>query len=195
MPFTLSDKKRKMKCIKLLVLMIVASICFACNNQASTKESDVAAPKEVKVPEGPLAQKLYANYHADAKTVDQIDENRLIEYAVTNNIDVTKSPSGLYYQIKNVSDDPLYNRNSQVTAHYRGTTLDGKEFDSSYGRGEPMTFRPQQMIPAWQEALSMMNAGSSATLLVPSRLAYGSEGFPGYIEPNTPLVFTFECLN
>lgn len=183
-----------MKSINLIALIIIMCVCFACNNKANTTATE-PAKKEVKVPEGPLAQKLYANYHADPKTVDQIDENKLIEYAVTNNIDVTRSPSGLYYQIKNVSDGPLYQPSTQVTAHYRGTTLDGKEFDSSYGRGEPMTFMPQQMIVAWQEALSKMNAGSSATLLVPSRLAYGKKGFPGYIDPDTPLVFTFECLN
>ena len=72
--------------------------------------------------------------------------------------------------------------------------LDGKEFDSSYGRGEPMTFMPVQMITAWQEALAMMNPGSTATLLVPSRLAYGKNGYPGFIAPDTPLVFTFECM-
>ena len=174
---------------------MIASICFACNSNG--KKSETAAPEknEVKIPEGPLAQKLYANYHADPQTVDQIDENKLIEYAVSNNLDVTKSPSGLYYKLSNVSDEPFYTRNSNVTAHYRGTTLDGKEFDSSYSRNEPMDFMPAQMIPAWQEALAMMNPGSSATLLVPSRIAYGKKGFPGYIAPDTPLVFTLECLN
>ena len=183
-----------MKNIRFLAPLLIVLIISACNSSSSKTSKTEPAKEETKIPEGPLAQKLYANYHSDPKTVDQIDENKLIEYAVTNNIDVTRSNSGLYYKITNVSDQPFYTRSSQVTAHYRGTTLDGKEFDSSYSRGEPMTFMPQQMIPAWQEALAMMNAGSSATLLVPSKIAYGSKGFPGYIEPNTPLVFTFECL-
>ena len=180
-----------MKYLIFSLLVLTVSIS-ACNSNTASNEAP--AKNEVKIPEGPLAQKLYANYHSNPTTVDQIDENKLIEYAVTNNLDVTRSRTGLYYQIKNVSSDSLYKMNSQVTAHYRGTTLDGKEFDSSYGRGEPMTFKPMQMIPAWQEALGMMNAGSSATLLVPSRLAYGKKGFPGYIAPDTPLLFTFECL-
>lgn len=181
-----------MKNMKFLLPILIVTFCIACNS--NSKPVEAPAKEETKIPEGPLAQKLYANYHSDPQTVDQIDENKLIEYAVSNNIDVTRSNTGLYYKITNVSDQPFYTRSTQVTAHYKGTTLDGEEFDSSYGRGEPMTFQPQQMIPAWQEALAMMNAGSSATLLVPSRIAYGSKGFPGYIAPNTPLIFTFECL-
>ncbi len=177
----------------LLFWLIITTVYFGCKNPTTTSNI-VPEKKEVKIPEGPLAQKLYANYHSNPNTVDQVDENKLIEYAVSNNIDVTRSASGLYYLLENVSDEAKYTGSTSVTAHYRGTTLDGKEFDSSYGRGEPMTFRPEQMIPAWQEALAMMNPGSSATLLVPSRLAYGERGFPGFIDPNTPLVFTFECL-
>jgi len=183
-----------MKNLKIFVLMIITCIFFACNSNSKNSATSAPEKNEVKVPEGPLAQKLYINYHTNPQNVDQVDENKLIEYAVSNNIDVTKSPSGLYYKISNVSDQPFYTGNSNVTAHYRGTTLDGKEFDSSYGRGEPMTFMPVQMITAWQEALAMMNPGSTATLLVPSRLAYGKKGFPGYIDPDTPLIFTFECM-
>lgn len=183
-----------MKNIKTFALVIITCLFFSCNSNSNKATATTQDNKEVKIPEGPLAQKLYANYHTNPQNVDQVDENKLIEYAVSNNINVTKSASGLYYKLSNVSDQAFYTKNSEVTAHYRGTTLDGKEFDSSYGRGEPMTFRPAQMIPAWQEALAMMNSGSTATLLVPSRLAYGKAGFPGYIEPDTPLIFTFECM-
>ena len=183
-----------MKNLKIIVLITITCLNFACNSDSKNTKASAQDKKEVKIPEGPLAQKLYINYHSNPQNVDQVDENKLIEYAVINNIDVTKSASGLYYKLSNVSDQPFYTKNSEVTAHYRGTTLDGKEFDSSYGRGEPMTFRPIQMIPAWQEALAMMNSGSTATLLVPSRLAYGKAGFPGYIDPDTPLMFTFECM-
>ena len=183
--------------IYLMKKIIISSIVFSFLLFAGCKSgNEPTAPTKsaVKVPEGPLAQKLYANYHTDPQTIDQKEENQLIEYAVNNNIDVTRSPSGLYYHVVKTSDGPNYVRGDEVTTDYRGVFLNGKEFDSSYGRGEPIKFKVGQMNPSWNEGLTYMNQGSSATFLVPSRLAYGAKGFPGYIEPNTPLVFTLECL-
>ena len=180
-----------MKKIIISSLVFVCLILGACKTGSS--ETTTTVKKENKVPQGPLAKKLYTNYHWDPQTIDQKEENQLIDYAVTHNIDVTRSPSGLYYHVLKTTDAPNYKRGDQVVADYRGVFLDGTEFDSSYGRGEPIRFQVGGMNPSWNEGLTYMNQGSSGTLLVPSRLAYGAKGFPGYIEPNTPLVFTLEC--
>jgi len=183
----------------LLILISFSFLLFACKQKPSTSNAEVNTPAEVKIPDGPLAKKLYANYHASPATQAQKDENRLIEYAVANNIEVTKTASGLYHSITKTNDQPNYTRCTaqpcpKIKANYKGITLDGKEFDSSYKRGTPIQFNHGQMIPGWNEALLMMNPGSSATLLIPSHLAYGSRGFPGSIGPNEPLVFTLETL-
>jgi len=184
-----------MKKIVLSISILVCLSFIACKSSDNSTVKDSSSIKKAakKIPEGPLAKKLYANYHWDPVSLDQKEENQLIDYALTNNIDATRSPSGLYYYVKKTSDSPNYKRGDEVVADYRGTFLSGEEFDSSYGRGEPIKFKVGQMNPSWNEGLTYMNKGASGTFLVPSRLGYGAKGFPGYIEPNTPLVFTLEC--
>lgn len=70
-----------------------------------------------------------------------------------------------------------------------GTLIDGKEFDSSIKRGQPVTFGVSQVIPGWTEALQLMEVGSKFRLVIPSELAYGEKGAPPVIEPNSVLVF------
>lgn len=81
-----------------------------------------------------------------------------------------------------------------VKVHYRGTLENGKEFDSSYGRGQPATFPLNRVIPCWTEGVQTMKVGGKAKLLCPSNLAYGPRGIPGTIPPDSPLVFEVELL-
>lgn len=81
-----------------------------------------------------------------------------------------------------------------VKVHYRGTLSDGKEFDSSYKRGQPATFPLQRVIPCWTEGVQNMKAGEKARLVCPPQLAYGSRGVPGTIPPDATLVFEIELL-
>ena len=81
-----------------------------------------------------------------------------------------------------------------VKVHYRGTLVDGKEFDSSYGRGQPASFPLNRVIPCWTEGVQTMKVGGKAKLLCPSNLAYGSRGVPGTIPPDASLVFEIELL-
>ena len=81
-----------------------------------------------------------------------------------------------------------------VKVHYRGTLVDGKEFDSSYKRGQPTSFPLQRVIPCWTEGVQTMKVGEKARLVCPSKLAYGSRGIPGTIPPDAPLVFEVELL-
>ena len=81
-----------------------------------------------------------------------------------------------------------------VKVHYRGTLVSGKEFDSSYGRGQPSTFPLNRVIPCWTEGLQTMKIGGKAKLLCPPNLAYGSRGIPGTIPADSTLIFEVELL-
>lgn len=82
-----------------------------------------------------------------------------------------------------------------VKVHYRGLLTNGKEFDSSYGRGEPTSFPLNRVIPCWTEGMQTMKVGGKSKLLCPANLAYGSRGVPGTIPPDSPLVFEVELLD
>jgi FKBP-type peptidyl-prolyl cis-trans isomerase FkpA len=82
-----------------------------------------------------------------------------------------------------------------VQVHYRGTLSDGKEFDSSFKRGQPATFPLNRVIPCWTEGVQTMKVGGKAKLVCPPNLAYGSRGVPGTIPPDSVLVFEIELLD
>jgi FKBP-type peptidyl-prolyl cis-trans isomerase FklB len=81
-----------------------------------------------------------------------------------------------------------------VVLHYRGRLIDGKEFDSSYERGEPTTFRVNRVIDGWTEALQLMREGAKWEVVVPSPLAYGRSGLKPDVGPNAVLIFETELL-
>ena len=83
----------------------------------------------------------------------------------------------------------------KVTVHYRGTLVDGSEFDSSYSRNQPATFQANQVIAGWQEALQLMKEGSKWQLFIPSELAYGEAGAGSKIRPNSTLIFDIELIS
>ena len=101
--------------------------------------------------------------------------------------------SGLQYKVIKAGDGQKPQKTDSVVCHYRGTLLDGTEFDSSYSRGEPAQFRVDQLIPGWTEALQLMPAGSKWELYIPSYLAYGARQ-AGQISPNSTLIFELELL-
>lgn len=81
-----------------------------------------------------------------------------------------------------------------VKVHYRGVLSNGKEFDSSYSRGQPATFPLNRVIPCWTEGVQMIKPGGKVKLVCPPNLAYGSRGIPGTIPPDSTLVFEVELL-
>ena len=101
--------------------------------------------------------------------------------------------SGLQYKVIKAGDGQKPKKTDAVVCHYRGTLLDGTQFDSSYDRGQPAQFRVDQLIPGWTEALQLMPAGSKWELYIPSYLAYGARQ-AGQISPNSTLVFELELL-
>ena len=108
---------------------------------------------------------------------------------------VQVTESGLQYQVLEEGDGPKPTGSDTVRVHYKGTLLDGTEFDSSYARGETATFSLMQVVPGWQEGIALMPVGSKYKLWIPSELAYGVLGTPnGEIGPNATLVFEVELL-
>ena len=107
---------------------------------------------------------------------------------------VQTTGSGLQYKIITKGTGPMPKSDDTVKTHYRGTLIDGTEFDSSYKRGEPATFGVTQVIKGWTEALLMMPVGSKWQLFIPGELAYGPGGRPG-IPPNATLLFDIELIS
>lgn len=107
---------------------------------------------------------------------------------------VQKTESGLLYKVITEGKGEKPKTNSMIKVHYKGTKIDGSEFDSSYSRNEPAELPLNRMIPAWIEGIPMMSVGSKYVFYVPANLAYGEIGH-GIIKPNEALVFEVELLD
>lgn len=107
---------------------------------------------------------------------------------------VTTTPSGLQYEVITAGNGPTPTSTDTVSVHYRGTLLDGTQFDSSYDRGQPATFGVTQVIAGWTEALQLMPVGSKWKVYLPSDIAYGERGAPPKIGPGAVLIFEVELL-
>ncbi len=106
----------------------------------------------------------------------------------------TATPSGLKYRIRRKSEGKKPAATDAVVAHYRGWLDDGKEFDSSYKRGEPTPFPLNGVIPGWTEGLQLIGEGGMIELEIPSELGYGAGGFPPDIPPGATLHFIVELV-
>lgn len=107
---------------------------------------------------------------------------------------VTTTASGLQYEVIKAAEGAKPQATDQVKVHYHGTLVDGKVFDSSVERGEPVTFPVQGVIKGWVEALQLMPVGSKWKLFIPSELAYGKQGAGADIGPDAALIFEVELL-
>lgn len=108
---------------------------------------------------------------------------------------VVTLPSGLQYKILTAGTGPKPTTSDTVTCNYKGTLISGKEFDSSYKRGQPATFPVSGVIKGWTEALQLMPVGSKWQLFIPADLAYGDRGAPPDIAPGDTLIFEVELLS
>jgi FKBP-type peptidyl-prolyl cis-trans isomerase len=166
--------------------------------------SDAIEGKEARIPEAEQRQ-LLAQVQQRRKAAGQatqgadaeknlaaakafLDENAKLEGVKT-------LPSGLQYKVVTEGAGPKPAATDVVTVNYRGTLIDGTEFDSSYGRGQPASFPLNRVIRAWTEGLQLMGEGSKWILYVPPDLGYGAQGAPGgKIPPQSALVFEVELL-
>jgi len=107
---------------------------------------------------------------------------------------VVSLPSGLQYKVLTEGSGKTPKFEDTVVVHYKGSLIDGTDFDSSYKRGQPATFQVKGVIKGWTEALQLMREGSKWQLFIPSELAYGTRG-SGRIPPNSTLVFEVELIS
>jgi FKBP-type peptidyl-prolyl cis-trans isomerase len=108
---------------------------------------------------------------------------------------VVVTASGLQYKILTKGNGKIPKPTDIVKVHYRGTLIDGKEFDSSHKHGEPAKFPVNRVIKGWVEVLQLMPVGSKWQVFIPSELAYGEDGYGEIIEPNSVLIFEVELLS
>lgn len=127
-----------------------------------------------------------------AVTAQQKGEDFLKENAKKEGVKTL--PSGLQYKVIKEGAGKTPKATDTVVVHYRGTLIEGKEFDSSYKRGEPAEFPVNRVIAGWTEALQHMKEGAKYMLYIPSKLAYGERGAGGDIGPNEALIFEVELL-
>ena len=127
------------------------------------------------------------------QTTEVVADEATPEQTVTPVEGYTMTESGLQYKVLRDAKGPKPGPTSKVKVHYEGKLLDGKIFDSSYERKEPITFGLNQVIPGWTEGVQLMSVGSMYEFIIPANLAYGSQGNQG-IPPNSTLIFKVELL-
>jgi FKBP-type peptidyl-prolyl cis-trans isomerase FklB len=150
------------------------------------KETIVALQKDVQAKQQEQVKVLAEKNKKEGEAF--LAENKKKQGVIT-------MPSGLQYKILTNGKGKSPKATDTVTVNYKGTLIDGTEFDSSYKRGQPATFAVNGVIPGWTEALQLMREGSKWQLFVPSDLAYGERGAGGPIGPNTVLIFEVELLS
>ncbi len=156
----------------------------ALTNVVLGNEKTFTRDSAMKVVEGQFKyqQEVYKD-----KNVKFLAANKKLKGVVT-------LPSGLQYQILTKGNGPIATDSTEVEVHYEGSLIDGTVFDSSYKRNQPATFRPDQVIKGWREALTMMPEGSVWKLFIPAELGYGERGQGASIPGNSTLIFTVENI-
>ena len=154
-------------------------------------------PPRLTIEQMQAAQAAYQTESA-ARQGRQAEANRAAGRAFlasnAQNEGVVETPDGLQYRILRPGEGATPTSEDRVVVHYRGRLLDGTEFDSSYGRGEPTEFMLGAVIRGWQAALQLMPVGSHWEVWIPAELAYGERGAGGSIGPNQALHFEIELL-
>jgi FKBP-type peptidyl-prolyl cis-trans isomerase len=155
------------------------------------KYTEAEIEKAMTALQASMEKEMAKNMADMAKKNKEEGDKFLAKNKTEKDVKITKS--GLQYKVVTEGKGDSPKDTSKVKVHYRGTLIDGKEFDSSYKRNAPAEFEVNGVIPGWSEALKLMKPGAKWELAIPSELAYGSRGTPG-IPPNAVLKFTVELL-
>ena len=160
---------------------------------AAVEENSIVTPDSASVYVRTKSEEIKTKA-LEAKYGEYKKENEefLVNNKTKDGIKVTES--GLQYRIIKEGKGAIPTKDSRVKVHYKGTMIDGTEFDSSYERKEPTTFRADQVIKGWTEALTMMPVGSKWELYIPQELGYGSRE-AGKIKPFSTLIFEVELIS
>jgi FKBP-type peptidyl-prolyl cis-trans isomerase FkpA len=181
----LNIKNTKSLGILLNKKLVIKGITDAVNDNVSLTVEDI------KLILADLS-KLVAKKGAELKSLETTkDKTYLMQNKLNKNVKITNS--GLQYEILKEGHGEKPTENSRVTVHYKGTLINGKEFDSSYKRNAPATFRLNQVIKGWTEGVQLMSVGSVYKFTIPSELAYGNRGTSG-IPKNSTLIFEIELI-
>jgi len=168
-------KKGKKKVKIYALFFVVACLAFAACEKKSDKTMNEQKKEETVT--GNLAP----------------DKQFLVDNKKKEGVEVTAN--GLQYKVITAGAGAKPTATNRVKVHYRGSLIDGTQFDSSYDRGEPLTFALNQVIRGWTEGLQLMSVGSKYELYIPSELGYGDRGAGGTIPPGATLIFEIELLD
>jgi FKBP-type peptidyl-prolyl cis-trans isomerase FkpA len=137
----------------------------------------------------------YAGKMQEEKSRGAIDSGQA--YLAKNKLrpGVKVTSTGLQYEVINAGSGPKPTAEDTVTVHYRGTLIDGSEFDASYKHGQPISFPLNRVIPGWTEGLQLMSPGAKYKLFIPYNLGYGLQGSPPVIPGGAALIFEVELLD
>jgi FKBP-type peptidyl-prolyl cis-trans isomerase len=168
--------------------VFAAGIADALSDQSRLDTQEIAAALE-----GRQARETEAARAEVAALAEKnLAEGEAFRAAFAEDADVVTLATGVQYKVLEAGDGEIPSPGSVVKVHYRGTFVDGTEFDSSYGQPEPVEIPLDRVIPGWSEALTHMPVGSTWKIVIPPSLAYGEAGAAGFIEPNATLVFEVE---
>jgi len=153
--------------------------------------------QEIRSVIGELQNKMREKQAAAVKEISEKSKKEGEAFLAENKTKegVVTLPSGLQYKILKAGDGKKPTIDDTVVCHYRGTLINGTEFDSSYKRNQPATFAVKGVIKGWTEALQLMPVGSKWQLFIPSALGYGERGATTLIPPNSALIFEVELLS
>ncbi len=171
---------------KAFVILGFLTLIAGCPLPSKSRELADSGPSESTLPAGPRKPITYLDKDSLQSGTGSVDDDADLEFKETG--------SGLKYRVLRLSDGRKPRASNAVTVNYRGWLDSGKEFDSSYKRGEPISFSLDGVIPGWTEGMQLIGEGGMIELWIPPDLGYGAAGSPGSVPPHATLHFVVELL-
>ncbi len=187
-----------MRSISLMLVLLIIACGDSPSSEVSESTSSPTFSVQDTISSEALIAKLSTALSSDTTLVGK-DQNVIVNFLMDQGKDMEFSTSGLFYKVVEEGNGEKLEWADYIKVHYRGYFLDGKEFDSSYSRGEPISFYIGNMVAGWNEGLQLLSPGAKASFILPSHLGYGEKGFPigsgkYLVPPNTIIAFDLEVL-
>ncbi len=182
--------------------ILFSILFFALSCSPSPSEQDAEMENELPTPpvdEDALTLRMIQYLITSPKTEAERQQNQIVNYALDQLWDLKLTPSGLFYQILEEGEGAALQWGDRVKVDYEGRFLNGDIFDSSYQRGQPITFYIGNMVHGWNEGLQLLKPGAKARLVLPAKLGYGDKGLKNakgkyLVPPEQVLIFELEVL-